>query len=66
VGWGRLPGDCHGRLELDHVRASGGLGMKSRTTLDNLVTLCAAHHRYKTEHGRTVRPLLIAYLEEGA
>ena len=48
-------------LELDHVRA-GGMGMKSRSTADNLVALCGACHRYKTEHGREARPQLIAYL----
>jgi len=62
VGFGRLPGACEARLELDHVRASGGLGMKSRTTLDNLVALCSGHHRWKTEHGREARPILLAYL----
>lgn len=63
VGWiVGLPGDCSGSLELDHVRASGGLGLKSRSTSDNLVRLCGQHHRWKTEHGREVRPLLIAYL----
>ena len=50
-------------LEIDHVRASGALGKKSRTTLDNLVVLCRDHHRWKTEHGREARPLLLAYLE---
>lgn len=37
--------------------------MKSRTAADNLVTLCGSHHRYKTEHGREARPILIEYLE---
>ena len=55
-------GDCAGTLELDHVRASGGMGMKSRTEYDNLVTLCGAHHRVKTNAGRTWRPRLIDYL----
>jgi len=63
VGWGRLPGECVGRLTLDHVRSSGALGKKSRTTLDNLVTLCIGHHQYKTEHGREARPILLHYLE---
>lgn len=63
IGFGRLPGDCSGGLELDHVRASGGMGMKSRTEPDNLVSLCGAHHRYKTANGRTARPILLAYLE---
>lgn len=56
-----FPDDCESRLELDHVRV-GGTGMKSRTTPDNLVVLCFHHHRYKTEHGRTVRPILLDYL----
>jgi 5-methylcytosine-specific restriction endonuclease McrA len=63
VGRERLPGDCEGAIELDHVRASGGMGMKSPTTPDNLVSLCGSHHRFKTEHGREARPLLLAYLE---
>ena len=54
---------CVGGLELDHVRASGALGKKSRTTADNLVTLCAGAHRHKTLHGREMRPVLLAYLE---
>ena len=58
-----LPGDCQWSLGLDHVRASHGMGMKSPSTADNLVTLCGSHHRWKTEHGREARPLLLAYLE---
>ena len=58
-----LPGECMGGIEQDHVRASGGVGMKSRSTPDNLVDLCAGHHRYKTLNGRKARPLLLAYLE---
>jgi 5-methylcytosine-specific restriction endonuclease McrA len=58
-----LVGRCGGPIEVDHVRASGGLGMRSRSTLDNLVSLCQTHHRYKTEHGREVRPILLAYIE---
>lgn len=57
---------CHGALEIDHVRASHGMGMKSRTALDNLVTLCGNHHRIKTADGRHCRPLLLAYLEQVA
>lgn len=57
-----LPGDCQFSLGLDHVRASHGMGMKSETTVDNLVTLCGAHHRWKTENGREARPLLLTYL----
>lgn len=64
VGFGRLPGSCAGPLELDHVRASHGMGMKSRTETDNLVSLCGTHHRWRTEHGREGRPILLAYLED--
>lgn len=59
---GLPPSECFGGLELDHVRASGAIGMKSRSTLDNGARMCAAHHRYKGEHGRTVRPLLLDYI----
>jgi hypothetical protein len=58
-----MPGECFGSLEPDHVRASGGIGMKSRSTLDNGALLCAAHHRLKTENGRVWRPVLLAYIE---
>ncbi len=58
-----MPGDCVGLYELDHVRASGALGRKSETSIDNLVSLCAYHHRLKTMEGRRWRPRLIAYLE---
>lgn len=56
-------GPCWGGLEQDHVRASHATGMKSASELGNLVLLCAVHHRYKTNHGREVRPLLLAYIE---
>jgi 5-methylcytosine-specific restriction endonuclease McrA len=62
IGFGLLPGDCAGPLELDHVRASHGIGLKSATTSENLVSLCGSHHRWKTEHGREARPLLLEYL----
>ena len=56
--------NCYGvPVELDHVRASHGIGMKSESTADNLVCLSGPCHRWKTEHGRQARPLLIAYLE---
>ena len=64
-----MPGECQGAIELDHVRASHGTGMKSETTRSNLVSLCSGgataygHHRLKTEHGRTWRPALLAYIE---
>jgi 5-methylcytosine-specific restriction endonuclease McrA len=62
VGFGRFPVACSGPLELDHVRASGGMGMKSRTAADNLVSLCGNCHRYKTAYGRQARPVLLDYL----
>jgi 5-methylcytosine-specific restriction endonuclease McrA len=54
---------CGGPLDVDHVRASGGLGMKSPTHRTNMVVLCRHHHRLKTDWGKTWRPLLLAYLE---
>lgn len=59
LGW---PGTHTSALELDHVRA-GGMGMKSESLPSNLVALCGACHRWKTEHGREARPQLLAYLE---
>lgn len=59
-----MGGECAWHLELDHVRASGGLGLRSRSTADNLVVLCSAHHLTKTVNGRKYRPLLLAYLEQ--
>lgn len=58
-----MPGECFGQLELDHVRASGGIGLKSRSTSDNLVRLCSNHHRLKTSDGRVWRPVLLDYIE---
>lgn len=57
-----MPGPCTFGIELDHVRASGALGKKSRSTADNLVALCPVAHRFKTMYGRTWRPPLLAYL----
>ena len=58
-----MPGECAGALEPDHIRASGAMGMKSRSTLDNCAPLCSSHHRTKTREGRTWRPLLIEEVE---
>lgn len=63
VGFLRFTTECAGPLELDHVRASHGTGMKSVTCPCNLVALCSACHKHKTENGRTARPSLLAYLE---
>ena len=54
---------CQGPRDVDHVRASGGLGMKSPTHRTNMVVLCRHHHRLKTEYGREWRPHLLDYLE---
>lgn len=53
---------CYGALELDHVQASHGIGMKSPTVRGNLVSLCSIAHRTKTEYGRVWRPKLVAYI----
>jgi hypothetical protein len=58
-----MPGPCFGALEIDHVRASGAVGMKSRSTVDNGVLVCSSHHREKTENGRQWRPVLLDYIE---
>lgn len=58
-----MPGECYGESAIDHVRASHGIGMKSRSTVDNGVRLCGGHHRLKTEHGRAWRPMLLRYIE---
>ena len=55
-------GECYGQLERDHVRASGGIGMKSESTRRNGVLLCSVHHAHKTVHGREDRAKLLAYL----
>jgi hypothetical protein len=57
-----IPHDCFGRLELDHVRASGGLGLRSPSSPDNLVLLCPWAHREKTLHGRHWRPVLLTWI----
>jgi len=60
-----MPGACDGPLDPDHIRASGAVGMKSRSTLDNCAPLCRfVHHRMKTDAGRVWRPLLVAAVVE--
>ena len=59
-----IPHECLGQLELDHVRASGGLGLRSRSMPDNLVVLCPAAHRAKTLAGRRWRPVLLAWIDQ--
>jgi hypothetical protein len=59
-----MPGPCDRWIEEDHVRVGG----RSRSTPDNLVSLCRFHHRMKTEASKVWRPVLINYLDrwEGA
>lgn len=61
-----FPTTCMGGLERDHIRASGGIGIKSRSTLDNGVLLCAMCHYWKGLHGKDARPLLIDYVDRMA
>jgi hypothetical protein len=59
-----MPGRCFGGLEQNHIRPSGGLSMKSRSTADNLVDLCSMkHHPMATENGPEWRPKLIAWVD---
>ena len=58
-----VPHECFGPLELDHVLASGGLGLRSRSTPDNLVLLRPSAHRLKNLPGRRWRPELLAWIE---
>lgn len=61
-----FPTVCAGSTQRDHIRASGGLGLKSRSTLDNGVSLCAVCHQWKTLNGRMARPMLIAWVDRMA
>lgn len=58
-----MPGDCAGPRDPDHVRASGAIGRKSRSTVDNGAMLCRyVHHRLKTDNGREWRPKLLDWI----
>jgi hypothetical protein len=55
-----MPGECVGQSELDHVRGSGGLSMKSLSIATNGARLCnGTHHPMKTNAGKTWRPRLL-------
>ncbi len=56
-----MEGECEGRVELDHI-LNGGTGKRGPSTALNLVALCSAHHRAKTDNARAWRPLLIEYV----
>lgn len=58
-----MPGECFGAYEIDHVRASGGVGMKSRSTVDNGILVCSTHHLEKTLNGRKWRPIFLEWIE---
>ena len=58
----RVVGRCGGDLQVDHVRASHGTGMKSDSIVSNGATLSAFCHRWKTEHGKEARPLLLDWI----
>lgn len=57
---GEVPGDCHGRLTLDHVKDQPRMGRRAPSDPGHLVTLCEHHHLdgWATGH----RPELRAYL----
>jgi len=57
-----MKGECLGQIELDHVRASGGTGMKSKSVAVNAAQLCSWHHRLRTEHGKEYRPRLLTVI----
>lgn len=61
-----MPEACLGEVQLDHVRASGGVSMKSRSTLDNAAHLCVRHHDMKTREGRRWRPVLLEWIDRQA
>ena len=54
-----MPGGCDGGIELDHVRASHGVGIKSKSIATNGAPLCGWHHDLKTRDGKTWRPRLL-------
>lgn len=54
-----MPGRCDTGDELDHIRASGAVGMKSKSIATNGARLCHWHHAMKTDAGKTWRPRLL-------
>jgi hypothetical protein len=58
--WLLMEGECDGRIEIDHI-LNGGVGKRGPSVPLNLVSLCSAHHRAKTNNARAWRPLLIEY-----
>lgn len=54
-----MPEMCDRYVELDHIRASGGIGMKSKSIATNGARTCSLHHRLKTNNGKVWRPRFI-------
>lgn len=60
-----MPGACSGGIQNDHLRASGGIGMKSESIAINDARLCGlTHHPMKTMDGATWRTRLLAVIAE--
>ena len=57
-----MPGICWPPSELDHFRASGGIGVESLSIATNAARLCHAHHEVKTHDARTWRPRLLTVI----
>jgi hypothetical protein len=53
---------CDGPSEIDHVRASGGLGLRSESSRRNCVRLCRWGHLTKTYYGKVWRPILLDWI----
>jgi hypothetical protein len=54
-----MQGLCSPGIELDHIRASHGTGMKSESVATNAAQLCSWHHDLKTRNGRIWRERLL-------
>lgn len=57
-----MDGMCDRYDDLDHLRASGAVGMKSKSIAVNGARLCGLHHREKTMRGKTWRPRLLGVI----
>ena len=57
-----MPDECWPPDEMDHVRASGGIQMKSESIATNAARVCHRHHEMKTHDGRTWRPRFLAVI----
>ena len=60
-----MPGECAGPIDTDHVRASGGISLKSKSIAVNGARLCRfTHHNLKTREGKTWRPRLLTVIAQ--